>query len=91
MQGRRRAARFSLLNAEGMLTVLRDVVIQTTDTGVLVVIDAEPREPGEMVTMDSMLGDNVVTIAVEVITCRPIIRDGQVLHEIVMKPVKENR
>lgn len=91
MQGRRRAARFSLVNADGVLTVLRDVVIQTTDGGTLVVVDAEPREPGEVLTIDSRSGDNVVTNAVEVITCRPIIRGGHVLHELVMKPVKEPR
>ena len=91
MQGRRRAARFSLFNAEGVLTVLRDVVIHTTERGTLVAIDVEPRQPGEVLTIESMAGSNLVTIGVEVITCRPIIRSGQVLHEIVMTPVEARR
>jgi hypothetical protein len=89
MQGRRRAARFSLLNSEGVLTVLRDVVLQTNEKGTLVVIDAEPRKQGELLTIDSIVEGSVVTTSVEVISCRPIIHGGCVMHELVMRPVEE--
>jgi hypothetical protein len=79
------------LNSEGLLTVLRDVVVQTTETGTLVVIDAEPRKCGERLTIDSMVDNKVVTIAVEVVSCRPIVRGGDVQHEVVMKPIEVRR
>ena len=91
MQGRRRATRFSCFNSEGVLTVLRDVVVQTAEAGTLVLIDAEARTPGELLTIDWLVDDKVVTRAVEVVSCRPIIRGGDVQHEVVMKPVEEHR
>ncbi len=91
MQGRRRSARFSLLNSEGVLTILRDVMVQTTETGTLVVIDVEPRKLGERLTIDTMVNDQVVTIPVEVIASRPIVRSGAVLHELQMRQVEEHR
>ena len=91
MQGRRRATRFVFFNTEGVLTVLRDVVVQTDDAGRLVIIDVEARKPGERLTLDWVVGGTVVTKAVEVVSCRPIVRSGDVLHEIVMKPAEEHR
>ena len=91
MQGRRRATRFLFFNTDGVLTVLRDVVVQTTDAGRLVVIDVEARKPGDRLTLDSVVDGTVVTKAVEVVSCRPIVRNGDVLHELVMKPVEEHR
>ena len=91
MKGRRRATRFLFLNSEGVLTVLHDVVIQAAEGGTLVVIDAEARTPGDVLTIDSIVNDKVVTIAVEVISCRPIVRNGGVQHEVVMKPAGEDR
>ena len=91
MQGRRRATRFSFVNSEGVLTVLRDVVVQAAETGTLVVIDAEPRKPGELLTIDWLVDGKVLTKAVEVVSCRPIVRGGDVEHEVVMKPAEERR
>lgn len=91
MQGRRRATRFSFFNSEGVLTVLRDVVVQTAEVGAFVIIDAEARKPGELLTIDSLVDDKVVTIAVEVVSCRPIVRGGDVQHEVVMKLIEERR
>ena len=90
MQGRRRATRFSFFNSEGVLTVSHDVVVQTGDAGTLVVIDVEARTPGELVTLDWLADGKIVRKAVEVVSCRPIVRGGDVLHELVMKPAEEH-
>ena len=68
-----------------------DVVVKTTSEGTFVVVDVEPRKPGELLTIDSMVNDDVVTVAVEVISCRPIFHRGDVRHELVMKSVEETR
>lgn len=91
MQGRRRATRFSVFSSEGVLTVLRDVVVQTSEAGTLVALDAEARTPGELLTIDSIVNDKVVTMAVEVVSCRPVVRGGDVQHEVVMRQVEEHR
>jgi hypothetical protein len=38
-----------------------------------------------------MVNDQVVTIPVEVIASRPIVRGGAVLHELQMRQVEEHR
>ena len=74
-----------------MLTVLRDVVVQTTETGDLVAVDAEPRKRGELLTLETIVNNEIVTIPVRVIASRPIIRSGDLLHQLLMRPLKENR
>ena len=91
MQGRRRHVRFSLLNSEGVLTVSSDVMVQTTDTGALVVVDAAPRKRGERLTLETVVNNEIVTIPVRVIASHPVIRDGSVLHQLLMTPIEENR
>jgi hypothetical protein len=91
MHGRRRHARFSFSKSDGVLTVLRDVVVQTADTGELVVLDVEPRQQGELLTLETIVDHSVVAIPVKVITSRPIVRSGQVQHELVMRRLEENR
>jgi len=91
MQGRRRHVRFSFLKSEGMLTVLRDVVVQTTETGDLVALDTEPRQRGELLTLETLVNNEIVAIPVRVIASRPIIRSGDVLHQLLMRPLEENR
>lgn len=91
MQGRRRSVRFSLSNSEGVLSVVRDVVVQRTEAGTLVVVDTQPRQVGELLTIDTMVNNEVVTLAVTVIASRAFVRSGAVLHEVVMRPVEESR
>jgi hypothetical protein len=91
MQGRRRHTRFSFVKSEGMLTVLRDIVVHTTDAGEFSVVDAEPRTPGESLTIQTMSNGEVATIPVRVIASRPIIQSGAVLHELLLTTSEENR
>lgn len=91
MQGRRRHMRFAFVKSEGMLTVHRDIVVHTTETGELVVIDAEPRTPGESLTIETMSNGEVATMPVTVIASRPIIQSGAVLHQLLLKTFEESR
>jgi hypothetical protein len=91
MQGRRRHVRFSFLKSEGTLTVLRDVLVQTTETGDLVAVDTEPRRRGELLTLETVVNKEIVAIRVRVITSRPIIQGGEVLNQLLMRPLEENR
>ena len=90
MQGRRRHIRFSIVKSEGMLTVLRDVVVHTTETGEFVIIDAEAAEPGEVLTIETMLNGEVSTTAVKVIASRPVIHSGAVLHQLLLASLEES-
>ncbi len=91
MQGRRRHTRFSFVKSEGMLTVMRDIVVHTTETGEMLVIDVEPRTPGESLTIETISKGDVATIPVTVVACRPIIQGGTVLHQLLLKSREENR
>lgn len=91
MQGRRRHVRFSFLKSEGTLTVLRDVLVQTTETGDLVAVDTEPRRPGELLTLETVVNHEIVAFRVRVISSRPIIQGGEVLNQLLMRPLEENR
>ena len=91
MQGRRRHTRFSFVRSEGMLTVLRDIVVHTTDTGEFSIVDAEPRIPGELLTIETISNGDVATIPVTVVACRPIIQRGTMLHELLLKTSEESR
>ena len=86
MLGRRRHMRFSILKSEGLLTVLRDVVVHPTETGEFVVIDREPRAPNERLTIETMLNGELATIPVTVMSSRPVIQDGTVFHELLLRP-----
>jgi len=91
MQGRRRHVRFSFPKSEGTLTVLRDVLVQTTETGDLVAVDSEPRRRGEVLTLETVVNNEIVAIRVKVIASRPIIRGGNVLNQLLMRPLEESR
>jgi hypothetical protein len=77
--------RFSILKSEGIVTVLRDVVVHTTETGEFVVIDREPRAPNELLTIETMLNGELAMIPVTVIASRPVIQQGAVLHELLLR------
>ena len=85
MLGRRRHMRFSILKSEGMLTVLRDVVVRTTESGEFIVLDREPRAPNELLTIETMVDGELAMIAVTVIASRPIVQNGAVMHELLLR------
>jgi hypothetical protein len=91
MLGRRRHTRFSFVRSEGTLTILRDIVVHTTDAGEFSVVDGEPCTPGELLTIETILNREVATIRVRVVESRPIIKGGVVLHQLLLKPSEESR
>lgn len=87
MQGRRSHKRMAIANFEGVLSVLHDVVVSTTETGELLAMDREPHQIGELATLERMVGDVIVSTKVQVIACRPIVDNGDLLHQIRLAPV----
>jgi hypothetical protein len=82
VHGRRRHPRFSFANSDGVLQVPREVAVRRTSNGELVVIDREPRHADEVLTLETY-GDGAATsIQVRVVASTPVIRNGQVLHEL---------
>ena len=82
MSGRRSHARFAVLPApEGVLRVLRDVVVQSTTTEQLVVLGRHPGVRGELVSVQSPndFGEPVIA---QVLESQPIIVDGSVRHQL---------
>ena len=91
MQGRRRRTRFSFAKSEGMVTLRRDVVVHATRAGEFVVVDTEPRTPGELLTIETLVNGGLATIPVKVIDSRPVIEHGAVLHRLLLTSFEENR
>jgi hypothetical protein len=77
----------AIANFEGVLSVLHDVVVSTTETGELLAMDREPHQIGELATLERMVGDVIVSTKVQVIACRPIVDNGDLLHQIRLAPV----
>ena len=70
---------------------MRDIVVHTTETGEMLVIDAEPRTPGESLTIETVSNGHVARISVKVVASRPIIQGGTVLHQLLLESFEENR
>ena len=77
----------AIASFEGVLSVLRDVVVRTTESGELLAVDCEPHHVGELATLETMVNDVVVTTQVKVVACRPVMDNGSVLHQIRLLPV----
>jgi hypothetical protein len=88
MQGRRSHGRVVIASFEGVLSVLQDVVVRTTESGELVAFDREPRQVGEIATLDMLVNDVLVTTTVKVVECRPIVNGGVVRHQVRLVPVQ---
>ena len=84
MLGRRSHARISLeSDAEGVLSLARDISVRTTGDGHLVAISRDAAAIGERVRV--LLADDEVTLVAEVIESKPVICDGAVRHRLVMR------
>jgi len=82
MSGRRSHARFAVLpSPEGVLRVLRDVVVQSTTTEQWVVVGRHPGVRGELVSVQSP-NDSGELVVAQVLESQPIIVDGSVRHQL---------
>ena len=82
MHGRRGHPRFSVNNSDGVLNVLREVAVRHAPNGELLVVDGEPRNVDEVLTLEKFADGKAKTTRVRVIASTPVIRKGQVLHEL---------
>jgi len=89
VHGRRGHPRFLVANSDGLLHVLREVSVRHTSTGELVVIDGEPRNEGEILTLETFADGTATAIRVRVVSSSPVIRNGQVLHELRLMRLSE--
>jgi hypothetical protein len=89
MSGRRRETRFEVREVEGVLRVLRDVVVHRNEMNELVAIGSEAGLPGELMTV--YLGsDDDVPARVRVVESRPVVVDGQLRHRLRLSRVSGN-
>jgi hypothetical protein len=88
MSGRRSHARFEMLQSpEGVLRVVRDVVIQSTTNEHIVAISAEPGVLGTSVSVQLSAHDDSVVPAC-VLESQPIVIDGHVKHQLRLHHVR---
>ena len=82
MSGRRSHARFAVLpSPEGVLRVLRDVVVRSAIDEQLVVVGRQPGVRGELVSVHWADDSNPAVVA-EVLESHPVIVDGTVRHQL---------
>lgn len=88
MSGRRGHARFAVLRSpEGVLRVLRDVVIRSTAQDQTIAVSSEPGILGEVVMLQSAFQD--AGVQARVLESQPIVVDGSVRHQLRLRHVRE--
>ena len=83
MSGRRSHPRFAVATPwDGAMRVLRDVVIQRSESGDLEAVSQQSAIAGEEMTLDVVGGGETIGLRVRVIDSRPMILNGSVRHRI---------
>lgn len=81
MSGRRSHARFAISpSPEGVLRVLRDVVVQSASTDHMVVLSRDPGVLGEVVSVQSL--GYIGGVTARVLESQLILVDGSVRHQL---------
>jgi hypothetical protein len=84
MLGRRSHARVSLeSDAEGVLSLARDIWVRVSDAGLLIAISRDAVAVGERVRV--LLSEDDVDLFAEIIESKPMVCDGAVRHRLVMR------
>jgi len=87
--GRRSHARFNLHpSSEGVLRVLRDVIVQRIDNNEVIAIGREAAAVGELLTVEIAEADAAPGVSVRVVESRPIILDGAVRHQLRLQRIQ---
>jgi hypothetical protein len=81
MSVRRRQSRSEIVNAEGVMRVVRDVTVRRTERGELVALSAEAGISGEILTIH-FASDGNTPVPVRVIGSKPVMVDGSLRHEL---------
>ena len=87
VHGRRNHPRFSVADSDGVLSVLREVAVRWAPTGELVVIDREPRQIDEVLTIETVVNGAPVSMLARVVGSRADIRNDHVFYELRLLPV----
>ena len=87
MSGRRSHARFAVLQSpEGVLRVLRDIIVQSSTDDHIVALSREPGVLGELVSVEFPAEANGVVRA-RVHESQPIVVDGTVRHQLRLQHI----
>ena len=90
MSGRRSYTRFNISpSSEGVLRVVRDVVVQRADGEEFVVIDRDAGIVGDVLTLESAEGESSLNGRTQVVESVPVIIDGTVRHRLRLRRVSE--
>ena len=89
MLGRRSHERFTLTqSAEGILRILRDVIVQRTTNTEWIAISGEPGVTGETLVLDFGSAEVPARFTVRVLESRPVVVDGGVRHRLRLDQVR---
>jgi hypothetical protein len=77
----RRHARFEFANTEGVIRVLRDVIVRRLKNGDIVATGTEPGWVGDEVTVH-LIGREGGDARARIVECRPVVVDGFVRHRM---------
>jgi hypothetical protein len=81
--GRRSYARFTLEpSSAGVLSVLRDVVVQEIGGDEVLVVGREPAAVGDVLTLELTDTSLDSRVNVRVVECRPVVIDGATRHRL---------
>jgi hypothetical protein len=86
MSVRRRDSRLEVVNAEGVLRVLRDVMVRRTDNAEFIAISGEPGVRGEVLTI-FLAKDGHAPFSVRVVDSKPTMVEGSVRHQLRLRSV----
>jgi hypothetical protein len=87
VHGRRSHPRFSTSNSHGVFSVLREVAVRRSSNGELVAADGEPRQVGEVLTLETLVNGRLTSMLVRVVGSSPLVKNGSVLHELRLMPL----
>lgn len=88
MSGRRSHLRFEVVQSpEGVLRVMRDVLVQSVGRDEVVAISREPGILGEAVTLDVSAEQPGSGVQARVVESQPIVVNGTVRHRLRLETV----
>jgi hypothetical protein len=81
MSGRRSHARFAVLQSpEGVLRVVRDIMVESSTPDYIVAVSSEPGVLGEVVFVE--FPAQATAVRARVLESQPIVVDGAVRHQL---------
>lgn len=88
MSGRRSHVRFAVIRSpEGVLRVMRDVVVQHTGNGQVIAISREPGVLGESVIIQFPADETSAGLQARIVESQPIVVNGTVRHRLRLEEI----